>query len=191
MEDLTDWRQRCEYWREKFETKADNDPDPHGWESTWNAIEAVQQSPVERGAQLGRYENPLSALFFIIDMGFYPPPELLLALHDMYSLYKAFEGKLTLEEAFNGKPRKGIGNYAARKARDLTYASFSMELRRQRDSQLGKVAIAAGFIEKHKLYRDADTFIDADNFVRSHRRWKKAQTKAKEKRDRLRDEQDN
>ena len=39
-----------------------------------------------------------------VGCGFYPPPEVLFAVHDAFDAYLAADGKLSLEEAFFGKP---------------------------------------------------------------------------------------
>lgn len=70
---------------------------------------------IERGESLRNVAgSPLSALFYFIDMGFYPPPELLLTLLDCWDAYEAGGGKTSLEEAFLGRSRQSAGNYAKR-----------------------------------------------------------------------------
>jgi len=50
----------------------------------------------------------------MVDMGFYPPPELLLTLLDCWDTYEAGGGSISLEEAFLGKPVQKAGVYAKR-----------------------------------------------------------------------------
>jgi hypothetical protein len=57
---------------------------------------------------------PLAALFDYATTGHYPPPELLLTLLDAWTTYRESAGKVTLEEAFFGKPIPKAGPYAQR-----------------------------------------------------------------------------
>lgn len=45
------------------------------------------------------------------DMGVYPPPELLLTIGDMFQTYYHCKGKVSLEEVFFGKSKRGVGNH--------------------------------------------------------------------------------
>ena len=58
--------------------------------------------------------TPFEALFFYVEMGFYPPPELLLALRDMWGQYLNGGGDLSLEQVFLGPSVKKGGNHAKR-----------------------------------------------------------------------------
>ena len=81
-----------------------------------NAWEELGSEGVERGQELRNVsDSPLSVLFYFIEMGMYPPPELLLALADSWSIYGANAGAMSLEEAFLGPSKKGAGNYAGRR----------------------------------------------------------------------------
>jgi hypothetical protein len=62
-------------------------------------------------------DNPLASLAFDLEFGIYPQPEVLLQIADTYKEYIHRKGSVSLEDIFFGKPVKGVGNYAARKAK--------------------------------------------------------------------------
>ncbi|WP_255913202.1 hypothetical protein [Tahibacter harae] len=97
-----------------------NYPVPASLACAWEKLEECYQydgrTSIQRGSELQRLsETPLSTLFYFIEGGFYPPPELLIVLSDCWHAYVAAAGSLTLEEAFLGKPKKRAGNFASRK----------------------------------------------------------------------------
>lgn len=78
---------------------------------------------------------PMAALFVMVGMGLYPPPELMLAMSQAFIEYLEAEGRLELEDVFFGKPRQRAGNYARRRKkgeRDFRMAvAYGQEKRRQ------------------------------------------------------------
>ncbi len=99
--------------------KLESTPVLEGMNAAWNTLEPIYdlygKKTIERGEKLRHVSNsPLSTLFYFIDMGFYPPPELLLALHDCWDTYQAGYGHISLEQAFFGNSRQKSGNYAKR-----------------------------------------------------------------------------
>lgn len=75
-------------------------------------------------------EHPLAALAYCLEAGVYPPPSVLLQIADIYKGYVHKQGEISLEDAFFGKPIKGMGNYAARKAKssDVTMLHMAIQL---------------------------------------------------------------
>lgn len=75
-------------------------------------------------------EHPLAALAYCLEAGVYPPPSVLLQIAETYKGYIHKQGEISLEDAFFGKPVKGMGNYAARKAksRDVTMLHMQIQL---------------------------------------------------------------
>lgn len=116
------WNQ-IERWHAFLESEdSENYPFIDGLSVAWSELEpsyALNGEPtIERGAELRRVSSsPLSALFYFIEMGCYPPPELLLGLADCWDTYSANAGKLSLEESFLGRSIPKAGNYAARSSK--------------------------------------------------------------------------
>src|SRR5262249_51782807 len=80
--------------------------------ATWRRL---GEDVILRGEHLQTYgESPFKAFFFLIEMGFYPPPELLLTLHDCWVSYLNGAGVVTLEKAFLGATPRKAGNAAKR-----------------------------------------------------------------------------
>jgi hypothetical protein len=106
---------RVAYWQERLKD-CDNYPVLEGLESSWQLLDSMYQGVIKRANDDRCADTPLAAFFYYVDMGFYPPPELLLALHDSYRVYAASRGDISLEEAFFGPPRRKAGTYANREA---------------------------------------------------------------------------
>jgi len=69
--------------------------------------------------------TPLNAFRYFLDLGLFPPPEILLAIAECFDRYFQAEGQLELEEVFFSRPRKKrIGNNSAQDARDRLYEAF-------------------------------------------------------------------
>lgn len=68
--------------------------------------------PRESGPRVAEYV--LAAIDAHTEMGYYPPPELMLALSALLNEYLDGKGKLSLEEVFFGKPRRRTGSFAVR-----------------------------------------------------------------------------
>lgn len=58
---------------------------------------------------------PMAALFVMVGVGLYPPPELMVAMSQAFFEYLEAEGRLELEDVFFGRPRQRAGNYARRR----------------------------------------------------------------------------
>lgn len=140
------WKQVNEWHAFLTSDKADDFPLLSGFSEAWEAVESVQtfygKPIVERGNDLERVSSsPLSALFYLIDMGFYPPPELLLSLLDCWEVYMGSAGRLTLDEAFLGRSVQKSGNYA--KQSSLRFAKFMLHMEYQKLIRAGKSPNAA------------------------------------------------
>lgn len=108
--------QQVENWHALLEHERGNSDSGYNLlNEAWDAISEGDLSPAERGSELRPTAcTPIEALSYLIGMGFYPPPELLLAIADCIDTYMANGGSMTLEEAFFGRPKKSAGNHAKR-----------------------------------------------------------------------------
>ena len=100
-------------WSESNGTLPDRAAILERLERSWVATEPPYPDvPREVGPRVA--EHVLNAIDAHVLMGYYPPPELLLALSALLSRYMDAAGKLTLEEVMFGKPKRRTGCYAAR-----------------------------------------------------------------------------
>jgi hypothetical protein len=110
-------------------------------------------------------KNPIGALCYMVEMGIYPPPELLLTLVDCFNLYKDGGGTVELEEIFYGPVSKRVGNHAARFRKGLDFMGFGMELLSANKRGLSNIKVAESYVLKNGLD------VDPESLLRSFRRW--------------------
>lgn len=126
------------YWRKRLQD-CSNYPALDGLEMRWQELEHRFADSNRREDLPRTSAHPLSALFYYVEAGFYPPPELLLALLDAWEVYLAARGEISLDEAFFGPAKKKAGNYSRQAASRLQKYVLSMQmhsLRRQGFSKL-------------------------------------------------------
>lgn len=99
-------------------------------ESSWQVLSNFYDGIIERADKDKVAGSPFSALFYYIEMGFYPPPEILLALLDGLIIHEASLGEWSLEEIFFGPPKKKSGGYARQRSAWLKRIHLSIELTR-------------------------------------------------------------
>jgi len=121
--------ERVAYWQERLRD-CDNYPVLAGLESAWQVLSATYKGAIRRANDERCSDTPLAALFYYVEMGFYPPPELLLALHDAYQVYETSRGHISLEEVFFGPPRRKAGTYANRRAAWFQRVIWGIKLHR-------------------------------------------------------------
>lgn len=115
MVEQTEAWSRVRHYRERLKD-CQNYPVLDGLESSWEVLDSVYDGVVKRADDERVSSTPLSAFFYYVDMGFYPPPEILLALNESYRNYMNAGGNLSLEDVFFGRPKRKAGNYARREA---------------------------------------------------------------------------
>lgn len=115
-------------------------------------------------------DSPLDELHNLLDYPLTPPPELLMTIDSMYKNYLVHEGEITLEDAFFGPLKKGVGNHAARKANENflgkktkqnQFLLFHLALENSEHSGMSQMAILEQLIEEDKAkYRSPENKID-------------------------------
>lgn len=135
------WKQVADWHAFYAAGKASEFPVLDGLGCTWKLVESEQtfngEPCIERGADMERVaRSPLAALFYMVDMGFYPPPELLLTLLDCWDSYMGSGGRMSLDEAFLGRPVQKSGNYA--KQSSARFARFMRRMEYQKLIGAGK-----------------------------------------------------
>lgn len=146
-------------WRKRLED-CSTYPVLESLELRWRELEHRFSDSDKREDLPTTSDHPLSALFYFVEMGFYPPPELLLALLDAWEIYIAGSGEISLDEAFFGPTKRRAGNYARRVAsrdRKLRLSMMMHSLRRSGYSKLRAAEIISeqqgGRIEPETIAR--------------------------------------
>ena len=124
--------QRIQGWRDYLhEHELEDRPILNSINAQWYALmDTTGMTEVEYGRGKGlRFisGSPLGALFYFVDMGIYPPPELLLGLHDAWTRYMGSGGRISMEDAFFGPSKKGGGNYAKRNRSKFKRMAMALE----------------------------------------------------------------
>lgn len=202
------WLRNCQYtfiarpnsweWADGIRSKLQTETKEYPWreacEELWSHVTEIQHDDYmgfKREDRIGR--TPFESLDTCIEASRYPPMEVLVTLNDALKMYFWGKGKLSLEDVFFGPEKKGVGNYAARKARSKVYEDFESFLilghfgfgksakKREKDQSLlekieeflayGKDPLGA---ESKEAKRDFDNEIDPESFLRGYKRWLKA-----------------
>lgn len=129
--------------------------------------------------------TPLNAFRYFLDLGLFPPPEILLAIAECFERYFQAEGQLELEEVFFSRPRKKrIGNNSAQEARDGLYKLFSLshflehlaksnQLKKDGDDNAASVQVALEHTAELFLRERGLHNLEVDSFLRGFYRWQK------------------
>jgi hypothetical protein len=151
----------------------------NGLEHEWSLISDDEDSPSKnqrkpRDTFVANTNNPVEVLSTYLDIGTYPPPEVLLAISDCFTLYFQFHGEIELEEAFFGKPKRRGGNYAARRGKKMLYGTFMTMLSINEEygekfygAELSQHQVAEDLFKRFNLKGQ-----DIDTFLRGFRRLK-------------------
>ena len=144
------------------------DPEQEGREGNYNdaynRLESAWQMLSERFKFVDRNkilkDEVLPAIFFYLELGYYPPPELLMLLHERFDVYMAGKGEVSLEEVFFGPPHRKAGNYAARS----TGGPFEppLELFGGKKKGLTKLERAEQHVERHTIPIEPESLLRAD-----------------------------
>jgi hypothetical protein len=149
-------------WHNKMLKESKNHPVLEGLEESWDLLSNHYNTPMEGVIDRNdiAQNTPLDAFRYMIEAGYYPPPEVLLALNDCFDMYMALRGKVELEQIFFGEKKRGIGNHAARTYKDKAYKHLWAELMVNRAyEQKSQVEIAESVIDLFELKDDVDSFL--------------------------------
>lgn len=123
-------------------------------------------------------ENPLESFKYHVEMGFYPPPEIMTVIQLCFQKYLASAGDISLDEAFFGAPHKKRESYAYRKNHIWRFQSFHalqvvLHQKHLKATEQPKKSLEQ-LAEEHlsSLFSGDDAGIDVDTFLRGYRRWK-------------------
>jgi len=136
-------------------------------EKSWSVLNDEYSEIFERNEQSS--STPLGDFLHTSDLGFYPRPEILLFLAHSFEFYFSMKGKVSLEDIFFGKQKKGVGNQAAQKARKemimlLDFAFISRDFSISDNPKATDLELAEEIVNKHNLT------IDPESLLRKYRR---------------------
>ena len=145
----------------------------NGLEESWKILEDDYQV-IDRSNHPS--SNPLGSFTYYVDSGFYPPPEIMLALCKCFERYQSAEGDLSLDEAFFGhkhKKRKSLAYKEGKKQKYFVFHSLwasNLKMRGDDDSN-SLEKLAEDYLGSVFAVRDWEDDMDVDSFLRGYRRW--------------------
>lgn len=129
-------------------------------------------------------KDPISIFLLSMELGLYPPPEVMFCLENAFKAYLNKGSELGFEHAFFGKLGKGKNSYSIRKNKAEKYQFFDDFLGQLQIA--GEVGIDKGYDELHsrryKFSQEIDPVVkgatleravnNKESFLRGYRRWK-------------------
>jgi hypothetical protein len=108
----------------------------------------------------GEHENlfhPLEQIAIATRLGIVPPPEALMAVTKAFNAYQRSKGKLSLEEAFFGRPKQRGGNWSKRESQRREHDKYVMAMAFLQVTEGMSGIQAATTVSKHSN-KNADPF---------------------------------
>jgi hypothetical protein len=103
-------------------------------EEAWSTLERAGLTPKDaRDLEKFSHQPPLAFAMFCVEMGYYPPPEVMLGLLNQWAgyLYDSYaDGRF--ESAFLGPPKKRAGDFKSRRYAAVSQKWLLAELRKAR-----------------------------------------------------------
>jgi hypothetical protein len=130
-------------------------------EAVWKKIEE-DFAPFHRDIKAA--EDPISEFSFYVEMGKYPPPNVMVDLNEGFLNYFEAKGNKSLDESFFVSKHKKFKSLSFMQENLLRYVDFEWYLYENSFENLEDAA--ESFINKNKIEKDQDTFL------RNYRRWK-------------------
>jgi len=123
------WRRLSE-WHEFLSSEEAQNYQTSNLEESWQLLKEnklVSTPESDRGGEILRDLSIIELLFEHIENNRYPPPEILLALYDLWLIYLANEGKYLLSEVFIAGSTSRAGNKAISRFKDEKRLSLLFE----------------------------------------------------------------
>ena len=130
-------------------------------EKSWAKIES-DFKPFNR--EISVADNPISAFTYYLEMGKYPPPEIMVEVMDGFLEYFNSRGDKSLDEAFFGTKHKKYGSLSYKQDYSLRYFAFEWFIFKGEFTSLDDAA--------EEFLKPIAEEIDQDTFLRNYRRWK-------------------
>jgi hypothetical protein len=191
---LNSWERVAEL-RSNLKTNTSDYPWKESVEELWEEVSYSQKDDlIGISREDCRGNSPLEALFSDSEIPRYPPMEVIIAIQEAFSVYMCAGGKLTLEEVFFGKLKKGVGNYSARTKLLKSYEAFDNYVRngdlfsvsnidKKKYEQMNLEDKAVEFLAHREMFPSMSTYNkvnvdyenikDPESYLRGYRRWKR------------------
>ena len=186
--------ERVKEIRNELQTDTSNYPWREAVEDLWKEVSYAQLDDicmVNREDTSGN--TPIDNLMHCVEQPRYPPMEVIIAITEAFRVYMLAGGDLELEDVLFGSRKKGVGNYAARKAKEKSYEDFDTYVQfggMFEDTEDAKAAfqnmtledkaveyLAFGrnpvFAKSHGVKPDYNNISDPESYLRGYRRWKR------------------
>jgi hypothetical protein len=115
--------------------------------------------------QVSVADNPISAFTYYVEMGKYPPPEIMIDVMLGFNTYLESKGDISLDQAFLGITHSKYKSISFKQQSALKYAEFD---RFVYNGQFKSLDDAAELFLSNISYE-----IDQDSYLRDYRRWKR------------------
>ena len=115
--------------------------------------------------QVSVADNPISAFSYYVEMGKYPPPEIMIDVMLGFNTYLESKGDISLDQAFLGITHSKYKSISFEQQSALKYAEFD---RFFYNGQFKSLDDAAELFLSNISYE-----IDQDSYLRGYRRWKR------------------
>lgn len=142
-------------------------------EDAWNGYANSLHPMLDlKSTRDGNDDDAINSFISSVEGGVIPSPEVLLAICDALRRYLAFNGDLSLDQSFFGKPHAKNTSYAmAKGSNNVKMRAFSLDVSLQQGRQKNKSQVA---VAEEFLSNIGGNDIDAETFLRSWRRWRNA-----------------
>lgn len=145
-----------------------------GLEHSWRMLESDYKVISREDHPAG---DPLSSFAYYLELGFYPPPEIMVVIGKALENYFTSNGSMSLDDALFGEKHKKTNSLSYKKHKINKYLMFHFFIKKSENSKLSLEKILSNIIDEADPITmrilGFDSNIDMDTFMRGYRRWKK------------------
>jgi hypothetical protein len=127
--------------------------------TAWRSIPKSTWPIICREGFIDIASSPLLAMSLYLEYGAYPPPAVMLWVRDQLEQYLSAQGKLSLEEAFFGKPKRRAGNFAAREHAGRRLFAWWFELGVQVEKGKSEIDAASEIVSREELKIEPESLL--------------------------------
>jgi hypothetical protein len=143
-------------------------------EPAWERLNELYDGIFDRVEDGHSFKLPIDELIYQVSSGFYPRPELLVAVVSCFERYFSNKGEIELEEAFFVKSTKRIGNYSALQSSHPDLKLLESIVRRSKSPFSQKKGIRPLTLNEaaEQVINELKLDIDPESLLRKYRRYK-------------------